>query len=171
MARDISEDFKIVISNADETYPDNLTDPKDIVKFISKVKGDLIHKEYPNDTVISADTIVVIDNKIIGKPKDELDAFNMLKLLSNRTHYVYTGYCIFKEDKFINNVVMSKVTFNDLSDEFIKAYIATGSPMDKAGAYGLQDADKFPVVKQTEGSIENIIGFPTKEIKEDLKKI
>ena len=170
MERDISPLFKVVISNADEHFPHELTDPKDIVKFIAKEKGEIVAKDYPNDIVISADTIVVIDNKIIGKPKDKDEAYKMLRMLSGRYHVVYTGYAIFKEDKIINKVVESKVLFNELSDKFIYDYIATGSPMDKAGAYGLQDKD-FPVVKEVVGSIENVIGFPTAEIKKDLEQI
>ena len=170
MERDISPLFKVVVSNADEHFPHELTDPKDIVKFIAKEKGEIVAKDYPNDIVISADTIVVIDNKIIGKPKDKDDAYRMLRMLSNREHVVYTGYAIFSKDKIINKVVATKVLFNDLSDKFIYDYIATGSPMDKAGAYGYQDKD-FPVVKQVTGSIENVIGFPTKEIKKDLETL
>ena len=170
MERDISPLFKVVISNADEHFPHELTDPKDIVKFIAKEKGEIVAKDYPNDVVISADTIVVIDNKIIGKPKDKDEAYKMLRMLSGRYHIVYTGYARFKEGKIINKVVESKVLFNELSDKFIYDYIATGSPMDKAGAYGLQDKD-FPVVKEVIGSIENVIGFPTAEIKKDLEQI
>ena len=170
MERDISPLFKVVISNADEHFPHELTDPKDIVKFIAKEKGEIVAKDYPNDIVISADTIVVIDNKIIGKPKDKDEAYKMLRMLSGRYHVVYTGYAIFKEGKIINKVVESKVLFNELSDKFIYDYIATGSPMDKAGAYGYQDKD-FPVVKEVVGSIENVIGFPTAEIKKDLEQI
>ena len=170
MERDISPLFKVVVSNADEHFPHELTDPKDIVKFIAKEKGEIVAKEYPNDIVISADTIVVIDNQIIGKPKDKDDAYRMLRLLSNRYHSVFTGYAIFKKDKIINKVVESKVLFNELSDKFIWDYIATGSPMDKAGAYGLQDKD-FQLVKEVIGSVENVIGFPTKEIKNDLDSL
>ena len=170
MERDISPLFKVVVSNADEHFPHELTDPKDIVKFIAKEKGEIVAKEYPNDIVISADTIVVIDNQIIGKPKDKDDAYRMLRLLSNRYHSVFTGYAIFKEDRIINKVVESKVLFNELRDKFIWDYIATGSPMDKAGAYGLQDKD-FQLVKEVIGSVENVIGFPTKEIKNDLDSL
>ena len=82
---------------------------------IAKRKGDKIHKEYPHDVVISADTIVVIDNMIIGKPKDEEDAKRLLKLLSNREHEVLTAYCIYKDDKFYENYASSFVLFNKLN--------------------------------------------------------
>lgn len=171
MSEDITSDFKIVVSNTDEHYPSDLTNPKDIVRFIGKQKGEVIHEKYPGFTVISADTVVVLDDEIIGKPKDALDAKNMLKKLSNRTHIVYTGYAVFKDDKVITNVVESKVLFNDLSDELIEEYVATGSPLDKAGAYGVQDNEKFPIVKEIIGSVKNVIGFPTDEIKITLKEI
>ena len=106
----------------------------------------------------------------MGKPIDEKDAERILHLLNNRTHEVITAYCIYAPNIFIEHHVISYVTFNNLSDEFIKEYIKTGSPMDKAGAYGIQDEDNFPIVKSYQGSLNNIIGFPSEEIKEDLKK-
>ena len=171
MSLDISRDFKIVVSHADESYPQGL-EPSEVVRYIATKKGEVVHKEYEHDTVISADTIVVLDNEIIGKPKDEEDAYNMLKKLSGRTHIVYTGYAIFEDDTLVTNVVKSEVVFNELSDKLIKKYIKTGSPLDKAGAYGYQDSDKhFPIVNKLIGSEKNVIGFPTDEIKLDLKKL
>ena len=169
MKRDIIDDFSIVVSDVDETVDPSLS-PLEAVRTIAKRKGDKISKQYPKDIVVSADTIVVIDNMIIGKPIDEKDAERILHLLNNRTHEVITAYCIYAPNKFIEHHVISYVTFNNLSDEFIKEYIKTGSPMDKAGAYGIQDEDKFPIVKSYQGSLNNIIGFPSEEIKEDLKK-
>lgn len=171
MAEDITSDFQIIVSHSDEHYPRYLTSPIDIVKFIAHQKGENIHKEHYDDIVISADTIVVLDNEIIGKPKDADDAILMLKKLSNRTHIVYTGYSIFKGDQVINNFVESHVVFNDLSDQLIRDYVATASPLDKAGAYGVQDNEKFPTVKEILGSIKNVIGFPTDEIKIDIQKL
>ena len=171
MERDISPLFKVVVSNADEHFPHELTDPKDIVKFIAKEKGEIVAKDYPNDIVISADTIVVLDNEIIGKPVDAEDAKRILRKLSNREHEVITAYCLFKDGKMIENHVISKVLFYPLSDELIDKYVATGSPLDKAGAYGVQDNEEFPIVKAIIGSVDNVIGFPVKEIEEDLNKI
>ena len=114
---------------------------------------------------------MVIDNLIIGKPVDKKDAKRILRLLSNRTHQVITAFCLFKEDYFYEEYVISKVTFNRLNDEMIDAYIETGSPMDKAGAYGYQDNHDFALVKSIEGSVDNVIGFPVKEIQNAIEKI
>lgn len=169
MKQDITTDFKVVISDVNEDVDPTLS-PLEAVQVIAKRKGDKIHQEYPHDVVISADTIVVIDNKIIGKPVDKEDAKRILKLLSNREHEVITAYCIYKNDLFIEDYVSSFVQFNDLSEELIDSYIASGSPMDKAGAYGMQDNNDFKIVKSYKGSAKNIIGFPSEEIKEALKR-
>lgn len=171
MKKDICSSFKIVVSDIDEDLSfKNHHKPVDIVKDISLRKCLKVAEEYPHDLVIAADTIVVIDNEIIGKPKDQNDAYLILKKLSGREHYVYTGYALKQEDKLIQGIVKSIVLFNELTDDLINRYIASGSPLDKAGAYGLQDNKEFPLVKKTSGSLTNIIGFPTDEIKADLKK-
>ena len=86
-------------------------------------------------------------------------------------HEVITAYCLFKKDILIEHYVISKVYFNKLSNELIEDYVKTGSPLDKAGAYGVQDNDKFPIVKSIDGSITNVIGFPVEEIKQDFLNI
>ena len=88
---------------------------------------------------------MVLGNEIIGKPKDKEDAYRILKELSNQEHYVYTGYALKQNDKLVQGIVKSTVYFNELSDELINDYIASGSPLDKAGAYGAQENDKFPI--------------------------
>ena len=113
---------------------------------------------------------MVLDNEIIGKPTDAEDAKRLLRKLSNRTHEVITAYCWIKGDKIVEHYVVSKVVFYELSDKLIEDYVATGSPLDKAGAYGVQDNEKCPIVKEVIGSIDNVIGFPVKEIKEDYLK-
>ena len=171
MKEELFPSFSIVIPDIDESLSfKSYTDVRDIVKDISLRKCLEIAKDHPNDLVIAADTVVVLDNEIIGKPKNKEDAYNILSKLSNKEHYVYTGYAIKKNDKLIQGLVRSEVQFNRLSDELINDYIASGSPMDKAGAYGLQDNFTFHIVKSTTGSESNIIGFPVDEIKEDLKK-
>ena len=171
MQEEVSSCFTIIVPEIDESLSfKNFTNVEDIVKDISKRKCLKIAGDHPSDLVIAADTVVVIDNKIIGKPKDEEDAFRMLRMLSGKTHYVYTGYAIHQDNKLISNTAITEVTFNDLSDELILDYIKTGSPLDKAGAYGYQDNKDFALVKKISGSRNNVIGFPTEAIKEDLKK-
>ena len=166
----ISSDFLIAIEDIDESISYKL-DPVSAVKDIAKRKGEAVYKSYPNDLVISADTIVVLEKEIIGKPKDKIDAKKILRKLSNKTHQVYTGYAIHYLDKLIVGVVKTDVIFNELNDELIDKYIESGSPLDKAGAYGIQDNDKFPIIKNIIGSYDNVVGFPVKEIKEKIEEI
>lgn len=170
LIKQITSDFKVITADIDEDKSYVLS-PLNAVLDIAKRKGEKIHKDHYEDLVISADTIVIHKGKIIGKPIDASDAKRILKELSNDIHEVITAYCLFKKDKLIEHYVISKVYFNELSDELIDAYIKTGSPLDKAGAYGVQDNDKFPIVKSIYGSITNVIGFPVEEIKQDFLNI
>lgn len=167
LLEEIVQDFKIVTSNIDEEKYLFLPYEK-AVKEIAYQKGFFVHQKYPSDTVISADTIVVVDQKIIGKPKDKIDAKKILQSLSNKRHLVLTSYHIFKNGLHIENTIVSEVIFNHLNDELIDKYIDTGSPLDKAGAYGVQDNDKFHLIKKVNGSISNVMGFPIEFIKQDL---
>lgn len=171
MKEEIFSSFDIIIPDIDESLSfKKYQDVKDIVKDIALRKCLKVADEHNSDLVIAADTVVVINEKIIGKPKDKDDAFKMLKMLSNNTHYVYTGFAIHQNDKLYVNVSKSEVIFNELSDELINAYIKTGSPMDKAGAYGVQDNANYPLVKKINGSITNVIGFPVEDLKKALKE-
>lgn len=157
--------FEIVKSDAEEQ---NLPSAIDTAKNNALKKAEDVFNRL-NDSevvVLGADTVVVIDGKILGKPKTEIEAEEMLKTLSNRTHQVITGYAVVYKDNVINDYDVSKVTFNELSTELIKEYIKTGSPMDKAGAYGIQDG--FPLLKELNGSLDNVIGLPIEKIKSVL---
>ena len=170
LMKEISPVFEVATEDIDENISYRLP-PIEAVKDIAKRKGKAVDKLYPNDLVISADTIVVLDNQIIGKPIDKDDAKRILESLSNKSHYVYTAYRIKYLDQEILNYVESEVIFNKLSEELIEKYVKSGSPLDKAGAYGVQDNDEFPIIKKVIGSIDNVIGFPVKEIKEDVEKL
>ena len=165
----ITDDFIVDVSDIDESTSLNMS-PLEAVQDIAKRKGLDIVKRHPGQIVISADTIVVIDDMILGKPIDEADASRILNLLSDRTHKVITAFCLLKDDKFIEEYVASEVTFYKLSQELIDRYIKSGSPMDKAGAYGAQDNNDFLIVKKIKGSRDNVIGFPVNEIKLALDK-
>ena len=166
----VTNDFVIITADIDEEKSYNLS-PLEAVLDIAKRKGLEVKKNHPDDTILSADTIVVLGNKIIGKPTDEDDAKKILRELSGKTHKVITAYCWFKKDQFIEKYVVSDVIFNDLSEDLIEKYVASKSPLDKAGAYGVQDNKEFRVVKEVIGSLDNVIGFPTKEIKESFLEI
>lgn len=166
----ISSDFLVAVEDIDEESSYKLS-PIEAVQDIARRKGKAVDKYYPNDLIISADTIVVLDNQIIGKPIDEKDAKRILKLLSNKSHYVYTGFRIKYLNKVKIGVVKSEVIFNELSEELIDQYILSKSPLDKAGAYGVQDNERYSIIKKVIGSVDNVIGFPVKEIKEAIEEV
>lgn len=170
LMKQITNDYEIITSDIDEETSYSFS-PLEAVLDIAKRKGEKVFSSHQDDIVISADTIVVLDNQIIHKPVDAEDAKRILRLLSDRTHEVITAYCIFSKDQFIEKYVVSKVSFNKLDDKLINDYVATGSPLDKAGAYGVQDNEKYPMIKTVIGSVDNVIGFPVREIKEDLETI
>ena len=170
LMKQISPDFLIAVEDIDEESSYKLP-PIDAVRDIAKRKGEAVEALYPNDLVISADTIVVLENEIIGKPKDGEDAKRILRELSGKTHFVYTAYCLKYKGFEILNYVTTRVIFNDLSEELIEKYVKNGSPLDKAGAYGYQDNTEFPIVKKVIGSVDNVIGFPAEEIKRDINNL
>lgn len=166
---EITNSFLTYNPSIDESLSLIKIDPIEVSKDIAKRKALKAKEVYPDDIIIAADTIVVLGNQILGKPKDEDDARRILNLLSNKTHMVVTAYAIVHNDNVLVKHVETKVTFNELSDELIDRYIKSGSPMDKAGAYGIQDNEKFPIISSYFGSYTNVVGFPIDEIKEDLK--
>lgn len=125
-------EFTVQTADIDETMDPSQT-PAHEVAAVSARKAEKIAAQHPQDVIVSADTIVVIDGKILGKPKDEQDAARMLRLLSGRTHTVYTGLTVHANGKANTQVVSTGVTFRDLSNAEIAAYIETKEPMDKAG--------------------------------------
>lgn len=123
--------------------------------------------------VITADTIVVIDNIVLGKPKNKIDAKRILKKLSGRSHIVYTGYTIFNSsnNKVITDFEKTFVTFRKLTDDEINGYILTGSPMDKAGAYGIQDDFGAVFIEKINGCYYNVVGLPLAKLYHSLLRI
>ena len=168
LEENINSSFLIIPSSYEEELDINKTPLENVCRLAYK-KGETVFTEHPDDIVLSCDTIVTLNNKIYGKPKDKKEAYVFLKELSNKTHEVITAYSIFYKGNVINNHVISKVTFNCLSDDLITSYIATGSPFDKAGGYGIQDPLGKLLVKEYKGSLSNIIGMPIEEIKKDLE--
>ncbi len=156
----IVPEFEIIIPNVDENI--GIQDPEKLVLELSKIKASAVN-EY--GIIIAADTIVVKDNKILGKPKNYDEAFNMLKSLSNSYHYVYTGVCIKKDNTLDNFVVKTKIYFKKLSDNEIEKYILEKKPYDKAGSYGIQETN---FCYKIEGSYENVVGLPIEELRKKL---
>ena len=170
LMKKISSSFLVDPSNVEENIPEGLT-PVQVVKYLAEIKGKEVKSRHQDDLVISADTIVVFNDQIIGKPVNKEDAKRILQILSDNTHEVYTAYHIFYQDQEIDNAVRSVVAFNRLEDSLIDKYIESGSPLDKAGAYGIQDNKKFHIIKKLTGSKDNVIGFPVKEIKKSIRAI
>lgn len=164
LLRQIGVEFKVIPAEIEE---DNSNEkgksPIEVVKNNALLKAQKVAEMVSNSNslIISADTIVVLDGKIIGKPKDEKDAINILKKLRGKYHYVFTGLAVFEtpQNRFLVSAVKSKVKMRDYSDEEIERYVATGEPMDKAGAYGIQGKGAL-LVEKIEGDYYNIVGLP-----------
>jgi septum formation protein len=148
------------------------SDPVTHVLELSKRKAQSVADEVENGIILGADTIVVLDKEILGKPKNKDEALSILKRLSGRMHQVYTGITLINKStgKTISDYDVTKVTFNQLNEQKIINYVATGEPMDKAGAYGIQGMGSF-LVDHIEGSLDNVIGLPTEKLQEVLSQI
>ncbi len=149
--------FTVEVSDVDETM-DPAKAPFDEVARISRLKAEAISCT-PQDVVIAADTIVVCDGKILGKPVDEADAFRMLRLLSGRSHQVMTGLTVLRGNRCISCTEVTDIRFRPLTDGEILAYIATKEPMDKAGSYGIQGGAAL-FAERLEGDYFNVVGLP-----------
>ncbi len=163
-------DFLVVPSRVDESKI-LMRDPEQYVIELAEAKADDVAKKYPESWVIGADTIVVIGDAILGKPRSKDDARKMLLRLSGRTHQVYTGFavCCKARKRFFSQVVKTDVLFKELSEEEIQWYIHTPEPFDKAGAYAIQGMGTF-LVRSIHGSYTNVVGLPVCEIIEFLIK-
>ena len=142
--------------------------PEQIACALAEHKCDEVAASRKDSLVIGCDTVVVYGGKILGKPKDAADAENTLKMLSGRSHCVVTGVCVRLGDKKITRFESTEVVFNVLSEEFIKSYVAGGSPMDKAGSYGIQDGG---IVKSYSGSYTNVVGLPVELVGEMIEEV
>ncbi len=162
----ISNDVVIIPSDADETLPEDII-PSKASEYLSTIKAESVYNSNPDDIVIGCDTIVLVNDEILGKPKDREDAFRMLKLLSGNVHQVITGVTIISKDKKDVFSESTDVEFYPLSDEEIYRYIDTGDPFDKAGAYGIQ-TEGCLLVKGVKGDFFNVVGLPVAELKRHL---
>ncbi len=154
----ITEDFTVHPVDADEILPEGM--PVEIAaSFLADVKAQAAAVQFPEDIVIGCDTIVVLDDEIMGKPRDREDAFRMLRRLSGETHKVMTGTAIYLGKKSTVFTTETKVTFYPLSDAEIEQYLDTGEPFDKAGAYGIQGYGSL-LVQGIEGDYCNVVGLP-----------
>ncbi|PKK92829.1 MAG: septum formation inhibitor Maf [Tenericutes bacterium HGW-Tenericutes-6] len=168
LLKDAGLDFIVEASHLEEVVDEKLK-PQELVIELAKMKAIHVAANHPNDVVIGADTIVVFEDQILGKPIDEEDAYRMLKLLSGERHTVYTGVALVRGEKVEAFVSATEVSMKSLSDIEIHNYIKTGEPMDKAGSYGIQ-GDGGNLVDHYKGDFFTIVGLPLKDLLEALKK-
>lgn len=157
----IGLDFDVSVSDVTEEFADG-TAPADAAEMLALRKADDVARHHPGAITLGADTIVVLDDVILGKPQDEREAGAMLRRLSGRTHTVFTGVALVHPEsgRSATGVEATQVTFARMDSDEIDAYVATGSPMDKAGAYGIQDDRGALFVQRIDGDYYNVVGLP-----------
>ena len=159
-------EYEVIPANVDESS--DITDPRVLVEYLSKIKANAVAQDYPGRIVLAADTVVASEGHILGKPTNEAEAFDMLTKLSGKTHQVYTGVTILGCDMDETFSECTDVTMYENSAELIRAYIATGEPMDKAGSYGIQGRGAV-LIKEIRGDYNNVVGLPLARVYRELK--
>lgn len=169
--KDLELDFEIRLKEVEEIYPPHLK-REEITNYLAQLKASPFEgRLQENEILVTSDTIVWHNNKALGKPTDKQDAFEILKSLSNATHEVITSVCFKTNSKTDLLHEITKVTFNELSDEAIHYYIDNYKPFDKAGAYGIQEWIGFIAVSKIEGSYANVMGMPVDKVYEYLSNL
>jgi septum formation protein len=164
LLKQLGYDFRTLKADCDEHF-NALDSPEDIVLSIAKQKADvLIHQLHGDELLICADTIVVLDQTIIGKPRDKEDAIQLLQRISGKQHDVFTGVIIQNQQKQRTFTVKTSVFFRELKTDEITHYVTHFNPLDKAGSYGIQDWIGLIGVQKIEGSYTNVMGLPTQEL-------
>lgn len=160
--------FEVRVQEVDEIYPSNLKG-SEITDFLATLKTASYTNLAKNEIVITSDTLVWLENNALGKPKNENEAIEMLHKLSNKTHEVITSVCFKTHDTVQTFHEITKVTFKPLSREMIESYVSNFNPLDKAGAYGIQEWIGLVGIEKIEGSYPNVVGLPTALVYENLK--
>jgi len=160
--------FETVSIDVDESYPDNLS-PENIAEYVSNKKAKAFEVS-SDDILLTSDTIVALDQKILLKPKNEEEAFEMLKNLSGKKHQVYTAFTIKTKDSEMSKTSKTDVEFSEISDDEIRFYINNYKPFDKAGSYGIQEWLGMAKIKNISGSFYSVMGFPMDLVYEELSK-
>lgn len=166
LLKEAGQSFIVIPSTTEEVVDDSLS-PKDVVKSLALQKAQDVFKKYRQPT-LGADTVVVFNGKILGKPNSKRQAKEFLQALSGNMHEVITGIALVTNNKIINTYVVTKVYMQVLSSDFIDEYVSSGKAMDKAGAYGVQDGG---FVSYVDGSLTNVIGLPMEKTEEVLKEL
>lgn len=170
LLKGLDMEFSTCSVDADESFPAELKGA-DAVQYICKAKANAYKPLLNNNTIaITADTVVILDDKIIGKPKSYEEAFSMIRSLSGRVHEVITAVCIFSKEKCKEFYASTEVHFSDITDEEIEYYIAKYKPFDKAGSYGVQEWIGYIGIEKIVGSYFNVMGLPVKRLYDELKE-
>ncbi len=169
LLRNVKLSFNVSVSNIDETIDETLT-PEEKVMAIALKKAKAIVNQFPDSYILAADTAVVFQNQFLGKPKSEQESIHVLKTLSNQTHEVVTGVAILFKDTQKLFFERTEVTFWDLTDEEIQAYVASGEPKDKAGSYGIQGLGSA-LVKHIKGDYFSVVGLPVSRTLRELRNL
>ncbi|WP_448698802.1 Maf family nucleotide pyrophosphatase [Mucilaginibacter sp. AW1-3] len=163
-------DFRVVLKEVDESYPDGLS-PIEIALHIAEKKCHAFDEMVEGEAVVTADTIVSIDDQILGKPETPEHAIAMLQTLSGRKHQVITGVCILYNQRYNLFYDVSDVLFRVLTDEEITYYVEKYQPLDKAGSYGIQEWIGLVGIERIDGSYTNVVGLPTEKLYQQLLKL
>ncbi|HEY4325343.1 MAG TPA: Maf family nucleotide pyrophosphatase [Mucilaginibacter sp.] len=163
-------EFRIVLKEVDESYHDHLR-PEEIAVYIAEKKARAFDESVVDEVVLTADTIVCIDDKILGKPETPEHAIEMLQTLSGRMHRVITGVCLLYKHQYHSFYDVSEVFFNKLTDEEITGYVNKYQPLDKAGSYGIQERIGLIGIERINGSYTNVVGLPTEKLYRELMKL
>ena len=162
--RELGLDFRVEVVEIDESCHEGESPEKAVIR-LAEEKAACVARKFPNACVLAADTVVVIDDEILGKPGSPAEAEAMLMRLSGRWHEVWSGFSIQKVEGLLHvqQAIRTQVLFRELSEELCRAYVLTGEPLDKAGSYGLQGRGGF-LVEQIKGSYSNVIGLPVAQV-------
>jgi len=168
LMQELGLDFEIIEAQVEEN-PAAGESPREFVMRAASDKAAAVSRENVGSWVLGADTVVVHEGKILGKPRDAKEALSVLQTLAGQKHLVHTGFCLLhgKERVAVSRVVTTEVSFYPFSRDIAAAYVATGEPLDKAGAYGIQGSGSF-LVERINGSYTNVVGLPLVEVVEEL---
>ncbi|MGE5041771.1 MAG: Maf family protein [Candidatus Levyibacteriota bacterium] len=160
--------FEVKVSNVDENIPEE--NPQKLAEKLSRLKAEDVARKNPDSIILAADTVVVFDGGILGKPGNATEAMHMLKALSGKRHEVITAFTIMHGSKTITKSEQSSVWFRELTAKEIEAYVVTGEPLDKAGGYGVQEKGAV-FIRRIEGDYYNVVGLPICAVVQELEKL
>lgn len=170
LLQSLGYDFTVVNINCDEVYPESLR-PKEVTAYLSLLKSEAYSEIQAGEILITADTIVVLEDEILGKPKNLVESMEMLMKLSGKIHTVYTSFTVRTDKESVTTTDFSKVEFGNISEKEARYYIENYSPLDKAGSYGIQDWLGLAKIKSIQGSFYTVMGLPTHLLHDILSQI